>query len=500
MKHDMEAITTKDIREKQKSKEQGARGVELEDCPTTQALCLMPSAPCLLPTFPDSVFENLPTFLQKVVARSDSNEDLDMMLLGSLVTLGSCLPNVFGKYGGKKVYSNLFLFISAQASAGKGNLVYCRQLVNPIHEALRGQTREEKEEYKTGMRQFDLLKWKEAALPKPEKPGEQMLFIPADNSASGFFQVLSENDGHGLVFETEGDTLTNAFKIGGGHLSEGLRKGFQHEMISFHRRKDNEHVEIACPCISLVLSGTHRQVTFLIPDAEDGLFSRFIFYLMNLRPEWKDMLDEDIEDMEEYFDALGQEFFHFYNALCDHPDIRFCLTKEQHKEHTDFFTQLQDKYLALQGMHFMATIRRLGLIAFRLAMTLTTLRMMESGNFSQKLECRDDDFQRVLSMIRVLVQHSSQVFSQLPQVVKPITHKNKKEQFLDMLPEKFNRPLYLDLAKSLSMPARTAEKYISTFNDKGLIFREHHGFYTNLSISDENRMNEGTEGEKQEDE
>ena len=69
-----------------------------------------------------------------------------------------------------------------------------------------------------------------------------------------------------------------------------------------------------------------------------------------------------------------------------------------------------------------------------------------------------------------------------------------------MLPEKFNRPLYLDLAKSLSMPARTAEKYISTFNDKGLIFREQHGFYTNLSISDENRMNEGTEGEKQEDE
>jgi len=243
----------------------------------------------------------------------------------------------------------------------------------------------------------------------------------------------------------------------------------------------------------LVLSGTHRQVTFLIPDAEDGLFSRFIFYLMNLRPEWKDMLDEDIEDMEEYFDALGQEFFHFYNALCEHPDIRFSVTPEQHKQHTDFFTQLQDKYLALQGMHFMATIRRLGLIAFRLAMTLTTLGMMESGNFSQKLVCSDSDFQRVLSMIRVLVQHSSQVFSQLPAINKSVNLKNKKEQFLDVLPQKFTRQIYLNLAKSLSLPARTAEDYISNFCNKGLILNEKYGSYINLTISEKLKIEEGNE-------
>ena len=260
--------------------------------------------------------------------------------------------------------------------------------------------------------------------------------------------------------------------------------GFQHEMISFHRRKDNEHVEITCPCISLVLSGTHRQVTLLIPDAEDGLLSRFIFYLMNLRPEWKDMLDENIEDMEEYFDALGQEFFHFYNALCEHPDIRFCVTPDQHVQFKAFFIQLLAKYLALQGMHFMATIRRLGLIAFRLAMILTTLRIMETGKFSQKLECSDSDFQRVLSMIRVLVQHSSQVFSQLPAVDKQSERpKDKRAQFLELLPERFNRQIYLDMAKSLSIPARTAEDYILRFSQKGLIFNEQFGSYINLTVS-----------------
>ena len=126
---------------------------------------------------------------------------------------------------------------------------------------------------------------------------------------------------------------------------------------------------------------------------------------MNTRPQWKDPLATHNRDMEDYFDALGQEFFSFYNALCDHPDIRFCLSPEQHKQFTAFFIQVQEKYIALQGKDFMTTIRRLGLIAFRMAMTLTALRMMETGNFSQKLECQDSDFQRVLSMIRVLIQH-----------------------------------------------------------------------------------------------
>ena len=108
---------------------------------------------------------------------------------------------------------------------------------------------------------------------------------------------------------------------------------------------------------------------------------------------------------------------------------------------------------------------------------------MESGNFSQSQQCQDSDFQRVLSMIRVIVRHSSHVFSQLPEVNNSAKPRDKKEQFLDQLPEKFDRPDYLELAKSLSIPVRTAETYITNFNKKGLIFREQQGLYTNLSLS-----------------
>jgi hypothetical protein len=169
--------------------------------------------------------------------------------------------------------------------------------------------------------------------------------------------------------------------------------------------------------------------------------------------------------------------------------MKFCLTEEQHLEFNVFFSQVQEKYLMLQGTDYIATVRRLALIAFRQAMILTALRIMESGDYSQKQECRDSDFQRMLSMIRVLVRHSSHVFSQLPEIKKSARPKDRKEQFLEMLPEKFTRSAYLELAKSLSIPDKTADRYINMFCDKGLIFREQHGIYINLTLADGKKEN-----------
>jgi hypothetical protein len=35
--------------------------------------------------------------------------------------------------------------------------------------------------------------------------------VPANNSATGLFQILNDNKGIGLIFETEGDTLAQTF-------------------------------------------------------------------------------------------------------------------------------------------------------------------------------------------------------------------------------------------------------------------------------------------------
>lgn len=438
-----------------------------------------------LPTLPDSMFTNLPDFLQRVVSVSTSKAERDILLLGSLVVLSSCLYKIYGYYDQAKVYPNLFLFVAAKASAGKGRLSLCKHLVMPIHKALREQSKQLKKQYDKQVRESKMVNGKGHIVEKIAQPPELMLFIPANNSSTGVFQILSDNDGIGLIFETEGDTMSQALKTEYGNYDDALRKGFHHETISYFRRTNQEFVEINRPRFSILLSGTVNQVSTLIPHPENGLLSRFMFYLMYSRPEWKNVFARKSgPSLSEHFDELGQKFLTLFETLKKHPDIEFSFTTKQKDQFDAYFTKLQDKYLVLQPMGFMASVRRLGLIAFRTAMIFSALRILETGDFSQKNECLDVDFQASLSMVGILVKHASYVYSQLPEEVTPAGRNNKGAKFLEKLPETFTHTDFIDLAISMAIPERSARRYITKFCEKGLVFRETHGNYTNLTFKE----------------
>ena len=431
-----------------------------------------------LPTFPDEIYTDLPGLLQKVVAKSNSPEDRDLLLLGSLVVISACLPKVYGIYAEREVYPNLFLFVTAQASAGKGRLTLCRKLVDPIHKSLREVSKLEFEEYQRNLTEYAATKNK-AETERPKEPPVKMLVIPANNGATGLFQILNDNNGSGLMFETEGDTLALTFKSEHGNYSDGFRKAFHHETISYNRRKDREFVEIHNPRLSALLSGTPKQVSALIPSAENGLFSRFIFYFMNVRPVWNDVFaNSSDQTLDSYFNHLGMQFFDLYKHLeYQAKPIRFCLTLAQQQAFNAYFSQTQNQYLCLYGADYLATVRRLGLITFRMAMILTTLRIMDDGDIHSPLVCRDNDFHTALSMVKILVQHAAQVFQQLPSEAVVTAPKNQKQQFLDELPQEFCRKDYLTVAHKLGIPDKTAEKHIKRFATSGLINHYAHDKY-----------------------
>lgn len=439
-----------------------------------------------LPSLPDEIFPQLPDFIQKVVKVATSNEERDILTLGTIVVLSACLHKLFGIYDGKKMYANLYLFITAQASAGKGRLVHCKQLVKPIHKYMREQAKQMKQQYDLEMMDYnDKKKNKDSSIEKPTKPPEKMLFIPANNSNTGVFQLLGENEGRGLMFETEGDTLAQAFKSDYGNYSDGFRKAFHHETISYYRRTDREYVDIESPCLAGLFTGTPKQVMSLIPNAENGLFSRFIFYFMKIQPVWKDVFAITSDNgLDDYFDQLGNDFFVLYQTLSNNPEIQFCLTAAQQEQFNDFFQQIQKDYLALQGLDYMATIRRLGIIAFRIAMVLSALRIMETGDLPNRILCEERDFQSAISIAKVLVKHASKIFSELPEDAPMPQRKNQKQKFQDALPANFNRQAYLKIAATMSIPDKTAEGYISDFVKKGTIHREKQDHYQKLSTTE----------------
>ena len=433
-----------------------------------------------MPTLPDAVFDTIPEFLKHITQVATTKEERDILLLGSLVTLSVAFPKLIGKYGDNPVNTNLFIFISAKASAGKGILIHCRKLVEPIHLALRNQAKIMKQQFEVDMQEYNANKGKDANTEKPQKPPQKMLFIPANNSATGFLEILGDSDKRGLIFETEGDTLAKAFKSDYGDFSDGFRNAFQHEPISYYRRTDKEYVEIDRPCLSALLSGTPKQITTLIPNAENGLFSRFMFYVMNMKLIWKDVFASKTENgLDVHFEKLGNEFYSLYQTLQANPDVHFSLTPSQQLQFNQFFEKMQTLYVNIQEEEIISSVRRLGLIAFRIMMIFSALRIMEDGSIEQNLYCNDTDFQNTLDMITILVKHSSYVYSQIAQETYKPKPKHKKEQFLENLPYHFNRQTYVATALSLGITDKSAQRYIKEFKDADIIQYDGHDQYTN---------------------
>jgi hypothetical protein len=426
-----------------------------------------------LPQIPAAVYGSIPDFLKDVCRISQGSEEKDILLLGAITTISSCIPKIYGIYGRQKVFSNLYLFVTAMASAGKGMLTHCKRLVYPIHRQRRDESRLLKAEYDTEMNIYNAGKKKNPDMEKPQKPPEKLLYIPANSSATGVFQLLSDNDGRGLIFETEGDTLAITFKSDYGNYSDGFRKAFHHETISYYRRTDRENVEIERPCLSAVLSGTPKQVLNLIPDAENGLFSRFIFYYLEMKSDWKDVFACSVEDgLETYFNDLGNRFYELYKELSSGLEIEFTFTPLQQGWFNKQFAHWQDFYEKLLGNEYIATVRRLGLIAFRMAMIFTVLRIMETGEMPRPMVCEERDFNNALAITEVMVQHAARVYAGLPVSAEPPIRRNREQRFFSQLPQTFSRHDYLKIAEGLNIPDKTAQGYIAKFIKGRLVHRD----------------------------
>lgn len=435
-----------------------------------------------LPTFSPEVTPHLPEFLQKIAGVGESPQETDALLIGAIVVISSCLPNIYGYYDGVTVYPNLFYFLTARASSGKGRLSLCRYIVQPIHRRLKETRDEQMELYKQRLDEWEGKKRGERG-PKPEKPAQTMLFIPANSTSTSVYQLLNDNGGKGLIFETEGDTLTKTFENDMGDFSDGFRKSFHHEHISYHRRTGDEDVEVDNPRLSTVLTGTPRQVITLIGDAENGLFSRFIFYRLNSALKWKNVFaHQNEQSLDQRFTAYGNEFTDFFDTLTRSENMKFILTDAQCDKFNAYFEGLQTEYYNIFKDDILASVRRLGLICFRIAMILSTLRMMETGAIGSDFVCEDEDFESALTISKVLAVHMAKVFEELSsqdsQKIATIVNTSKRQKFLDELPAEFDRQDYLEAAERCQTPEGTADKWIRAFcGENGPLEKVEHGRY-----------------------
>jgi hypothetical protein len=360
--------------------------------------------------FPEAVFSNLPDLLKGACEVLTEQTEREVFLVGAFAVISGILPNVRGFYDGQHTSCNLYAYILGQYGTGKGGLKLAYKLAKPIHTKRRELSAKLQAEYRQ-----KCIEAKEAKEEEPENPGNKMAFIPANNSKSGIVENLHDNDGTGIIFETEGDSLAEALKTDFGGFSDILRKAFHHEPISFYRRAGREFREIENPRLSVVLTSTYDQYQKLIPTIQNGLFSRFLHYRLSPCHDFKDVFDGNKRGYPEYFEGLGQTFLdiHTYLETLKEP-IDFDLSPHQKDHFLTVFDDWKKEVGEFVSTDLDGTVNRLGLICFRLAMQLTALRNFEQAEYPKAMLCADVDFENALRIVEVLKRHAIAVFYELP--------------------------------------------------------------------------------------
>lgn len=370
----------------------------------------------------DGIIDTLPDMLKIPTNYLVDETEKEVFLIGALGVVSGLLSNIKGLYSGKWISSNLFVYVLAGYGSGKGSLEFARVLGKKIHIAKREKAKSlmadylmHMEIYKKGLKTFNKNKEKGGIPPvKPIQPPASMLFIPANNSKSGVYQLLEENDGKGIIFESEGDTLSDALKQDFGGFSDTLRKAFHHEYLDLFRRHNNEHIEISNPELSVVISSTFDQLKFLIPSAENGLYSRFLFYVVAQNKKFVDVFDSRKKDYQKLFEEAADSFTDLYYQLVQlETPIWFSLTKEQEEKFVQLFDEKKSNLIEEVDITMAGTANRLGIIAFRIMMILTSLRAKEEGNLNNSIICNSIDFDNSLRIVERLEKHAKTVYQYL---------------------------------------------------------------------------------------
>lgn len=418
---------------------------------------------------PDNIFDKLPELLNQLTCQF-SGRERDIVLLSSISVLSACMPKVYGNYGGNKCYSNLYLLIIAPPASGKGIMGKSKLLIEKIHNSIKQNSMSEIEECK----QFNKGKKQD----KSTCPELLIKILPGNVSSSKIYKHL-QNDVYGLLmFETEADTISGMLKQDWGNFSDVLRKAFHHETVSISRETDDKYFEINQPKLSLVLSGTPGQVAPLINSQENGLFSRFIFYYFNDAFSWKDVSPEgNPTEMNDVFSEVGDVIFQLHEKLLSREkEIEVKLTTQQWEK----FNTIMDyavKVLTINNPEMIPSLKRHGLILFRICMILSVLRNHNLITHEDVIICNDNDFGIAINIIKATINHSIFVSNLLNNGETDNKKKlNMNESIiLASMNQDFTRAEVIELGESMNIPIRTLDFIISKLKKLNLISKVSNG-------------------------
>lgn len=389
--------------------------------------------------YDEDMYEKLPRFFRRLLKRYSRKQDKDNALFSALVLLSGILPNYYHENGDERIYCNLYGFVVAPFSAGKGIIKDIKRLIQPIHDAKVARSDKMFRDFMNGKK--DKAKVKDSDAEEGEEGAENseggipprlMLFFPSDNTKTNLIITLKENNGRGIIFDTEAMTLSFANKSEHGQFIDFLLKAFHNEPIEVSRRGDKLYISLPFTFLSVLLSGTEDSIMRLMGNLVNGLISRFEFQQAQYQA-YKPRYGGNYESKMKWFTDMSHEFSALYEHLENKStEIDFLLTREQQKRLDGHFTQLDANWAESNSEDSRGFIFRAANKLIRYAMILSIIRIQfdikQMHEMPDTITCTDDDFECAMSITMTSLANTVAIYEKLKGGNKPTVINSKTEK------------------------------------------------------------------------
>lgn len=397
-------------------------------------------------------------------------------LISFCVGLSSITPNLKIAYQGDLQFCPLYFCLVAPPASGKSEIGKVGHLFDEVQQEKMDRTQCEWREYKE--KRKELKPQDRDELPQPPL---HTLFLPADTSTAALMKTLADNEGNGLMWESELDTLTRNMKSEYGNFNDILRNNWQGETITSNRKKDREYIRITNPHMSLLCCGTPQQVPHFFGSAENGLFSRFLFGSLPLCIEWRDQFD--IEPSKGRVQELARQLLDYHRYRRDgNGSSVVTFTTSQKRQHRKVWEQTNLEVYELGGDELIASVRRHALAQLRIAALLTSLEQWEkrefiSGAYAPQpptVECSPTAWRLAEQLAQASISATTQAYSLLltPRKSNGTRKEEERQQLFLSLPSPFSIG-----ALPTTMSQSTKYRLLDLWTQEGMIEKREGAYY-----------------------
>ena len=400
----------------------------------------------------------LPESVQQMISLASTPEEQDIILMATLAAASACVPNLYFTYGptGKKYYANLQCFILAAAASGKGIANQALEMVRVIDE------------------QYPML-------------------IAGDSTLPAFYKAIEEQGGCGYMHESEGSVITDIWKNSAANYNTALRKAAEHEPISRNRVKSSS--ELKNPRLSMLLTGTFGQYKALVPNVENGYFSRLLTVVIRGTNPFDKRYVSSKGGQSVIPKIVGQRLLRTYEQLMNAGEREWSLTDAQKERLGEHLEREYDTLIGLLGENFHSAVVRMAVQIERMAMVLTAMRVQnteyriqtesDSELMNEKILCADEDYETAEIIGNKMLLHMASAYRMIDgdaqDVVPEIKPLDQRKVLFEQLKGEYSHGDLAEEAKRQGVSKRTVERWNLSWIEIGIVEKTNHGQYRKVA-------------------